>query len=192
MSKNKYGGVNDMDTGWTNACELNSRIYNLWFGILRRCYDSSQHSRDKGKMYEDCIVCKEWHYLSNFYRDIQKLDGYEDWAKKKSMAIDKDINAKTIYKQYSPETCSFVTNKENMKDMFKRHPNLTKNATESSKVPYILFKGDDFESFDSEKSACEFIGVHSGAVSKAYREKRKCKGFNIIRLERNRSVANYE
>ena len=38
MAKNKYGGINDMPSGWTKTDE-NKRVYTLWFGMLRRCYE---------------------------------------------------------------------------------------------------------------------------------------------------------
>jgi len=44
---NKYGGVNDMPDGFTKT-ELGKRIYSLWFGMLRRCYDYKQHERKRG------------------------------------------------------------------------------------------------------------------------------------------------
>lgn len=50
MARNKYGGVNDYPN-----CE--KRVYGLWFQMLRRCYDTTQHERPKGKSYADCEVC---------------------------------------------------------------------------------------------------------------------------------------
>ena len=48
--------------------------------MLRRCYDDEQIKRDKGKSYSNCTVCDRWFYLSNFYEDIQKLPGYQEWV----------------------------------------------------------------------------------------------------------------
>lgn len=53
MAKNKYGGVNDMPTGWTKTPE-NKRVYALWFDMLRRCYDNEQLSRSRGRTYSSC------------------------------------------------------------------------------------------------------------------------------------------
>ena len=75
MSKNKYGGINDMESGWTKVPE-NKKVYMLWFDMLRRCYDDAQIKRDRGNSYKNCIVCDRWFYLSKFYEDIQKLNGY--------------------------------------------------------------------------------------------------------------------
>ena len=72
---NKYGGINDMPN-----CD--KRVYNLWFQMLRRCYDTTQHEREKGKSYADCEVCDRWKMLSCFAKDIKKLEGYNDWMNK--------------------------------------------------------------------------------------------------------------
>jgi hypothetical protein len=50
---NKYGGVADL-----KGC--NKRVYNLWYQMLRRCYDKEQHKRGRGKAYADCEVCEEY------------------------------------------------------------------------------------------------------------------------------------
>ena len=63
---NKYGGINDMPT-----CD--KRVYGLWFQMLRRCYDTTQHERKKGKSYADCEVCDRWKMLSCFAKDIKEL-----------------------------------------------------------------------------------------------------------------------
>ena len=47
---NKYGGINDMPN-----CD--KRVYVLWYQMIRRCYDTTQHERKKGKSYADCEVC---------------------------------------------------------------------------------------------------------------------------------------
>ena len=171
-----------MPSGWTSESYLNKRIYQLWYDIHRRCYDAEQQRRSKGRAYADCIVCERWHYLRNFVEDIQKLDGYSEWCKNGCMSIDKDIRVKEIAKQYSPETCSFVTIAENISEMNARHPDINRNAIEALKTVYVLFKGDEYHVFNSEKEACEYIGVQKCTIAAAWRGKSKCKGFNVIRI----------
>ena len=180
MSMNKYGGVNDMPDGYTKT-PLGKRIYALWFGMLRRCYDYQQHGRKKGKTYSNVVVCDRWFYLKNFVEDIQKLEGYEEWVEKDSMSLDKDILAQEVTKIYSPQTCKFVSQKENMQEMNDRC-NTVKIAQEYSKTFYVLFKDEEYHVFDSEKSACEFLGVKQCSVSGAWRDKCKCKGYTVIRV----------
>lgn len=180
MSMNKYGGVNDMPNGFTKT-PLGKRVYSLWFGMLRRCYDYEQLGRKRGSSYSNIIVCDRWFYLKNFYEDIQKLDGYSEWLEKETMSLDKDIIAQEVTKIYSPKTCKFVTQAENMQEMNKRC-NTTDNAREYAKTIYVLFKDDEYKVFNTEKDTCEFLGVRESSVSSSWRNKCKCKGWNVIRI----------
>ena len=182
MSMNKYGGVNDMPSGWTRESYLNKRIYQLWYDILRRCYDAEQHRRKKGHTYADCIVCDRWHYLKKFYEDIQKLEGYDEWTKNGCMSIDKDMKVKEIHKQYSPETCCFITIADNISEMNSRREDPTKEVREANRTTYVLFKDDEYHVFDSEKDACDYLSVSKCAVAGAWKNKCKCKGYNVIRI----------
>ena len=82
LKMNKYGGIADVN--------INPRIYKLWFQMLRRCYDTKQQERNRGKSYVDCEVCEEWKKLSRFASDIQKLEGYEKWLDSTDYCLDKD------------------------------------------------------------------------------------------------------
>lgn len=86
-----------------------------------------------------------------------------------------------VTKIYSPNTCKFVTKRENIQEMDRRC-NTVEQAREYLKTSYILFRNDEYKMFDSEKEACEFLGVKECSVSGAYRHGWKCKGWNIIRL----------
>ena len=180
MSMNKYGGVNDMPSGFTKT-DLGKRIYNLWFGMLRRCYDTNQHERKRGKSYLGVTVCDRWLYLKNFVEDIQKLDGYFDWICSEDMSLDKDINSIGITKLYSPQTCCFVTQKENLQEMNRRCETV-KIAQECAKAKYRLEKDGVVKEFDSEKSACEFLRVKQCSVAGAWRNKGTCKGWKVTRI----------
>ena len=182
MSMNKYGGVNDMPEGWTKGNPLNKRIYMLWFGMLRRCYEVSQLGRKRGKTYANVVVCDRWFYLKNFVDDIQKLDGYDTWVQnKESMALDKDLKAQEVTKIYSPKTCSFIAERENLREMHERCNTIT-SAQEASKSIYVLFKNDEYRIFNTEKDACEYLNVKQCSVAGAWRDKCKCKGWNVVRV----------
>lgn len=181
MSMNKYGGVNDMPDGFTKT-KLGKRIYSLWFGMLRRCYDAEQHKTKRGKSYKNVIVCDRWFYLKSFYEDIQKIEGYSKWADgKESMSLDKDLMAQEVSKIYSPRTCKFVTSAENMQEMNERC-NTVVTAREYRKTIYVLFKEDEYHVFESEKDACDFLKVRKSSVSSSWKKGCKCKGYNIIRI----------
>lgn len=177
--ENKYHGINDMPHGWTSN-ELNKRVYDLWFRIHRRCYDESQYSRNKGASYKNCEVCERWHFLSNFVQDIKKLKGYEDWVENEGMSIDKDMLSEGE-KIYSPESCCFVPISENIKEKNTRNPTI-QFANEAQKVCYALSKDGETIIFDSEKAACEYLGVRQCSVSSCYIKGYTCKGYKIARM----------
>jgi len=180
MAKNKYGGINDMETGWTKNAD-NKKVYSLWFDMLRRCYDKEQLQRSKGKSYLDCFVCEQWFYLSNFYADIQRIPGYEEWIKNGKMSIDKDLLSRGA-KEYSPQTCCFIPLAVNVAEMNHRHPEITRNANEANKTKYILSKGGEILTFSSEKEACETLQVHQCSIASCYRRGSKCKGYDVSRI----------
>ena len=47
---------------------------------------------------------------------------------------------------------------------------------------YKLYKDDVVKIFDSEKEACEFLGVKKCSVASCFRNKYKCKGWKIERV----------
>lgn len=169
-----------MPYGWTRNPE-NKRIYNLWFRIHRRCYDDSQLERKKGSSYNGCVVCERWHYLSNFSNDIKNVPGYEQWLVDRKMSLDKDLlsNGK---KEYAPKNCCFVPISVNIAEKNKRNPTI-QCANEANKVRYCLSKGNENRIFDSEKEACDFLGVRQCSVSSCFLKGYKCKGYTIARMD---------
>lgn len=177
---NKYGGINDMPKEWYES-PISRSIYNLWYGMLRRCYDEEQQQRKRGRAYADCSVCSEWMRLSNFARDVVQLAGYTQWVTTHGMVLDKDI-LRGETKEYSKSNCCFVPSAVNLAYMNRTHPNITKNANESHKVRYALIKDGERYEFDSEKEACEFIGAKKCTVASCYRYGCKCKGYDVERI----------
>lgn len=83
-----------------------TKAYDYWSRMFNRCYNDKYH-KDK-PTYIDCSVCEEWHNFQNFaswYENNHPKDGAK-------YDLDKDIKVKGN-KIYSPETCLFVTRKEN-------------------------------------------------------------------------------
>ena len=158
------------------------RVYNLWFQMLRRCYDTTQHERERGKAYADCEVCDRWKLLSCFAKDIQRLPGYNEWLNKTGYCLDKDT-IEPGNKVYSKRTCCFIPYSENIRDISRRKPNNTKNAQEANKVCYALFKEGEILIFGSEKAACEHLGVAKCSVASCYRRGSRCKGYTIAKMD---------
>ena len=90
-------------------------IYGTWASMIRRCYEPN--SWIDHPTYKDCYVCKEWHNFSNYHKWYVKnyIEGFE---------IDKDKKIKGN-RVYSPETCLFLSTKENMQVAFARKYELT-------------------------------------------------------------------
>lgn len=103
MSTKKVNGVGINDLKGVGYTDEMRAIYNIWRGMLSRCYAESYHKWFTS--YNDCTVCTEWLLFSNFYR----------WAKEnnwKNNALDKDLRVKGN-RVYSPDTCIFISKKLN-------------------------------------------------------------------------------
>lgn len=175
MATNKYGGV-------CNVEKPDKRVYGLWYSMLRRCYDKEQQGRSRGESYADCTVCDRWLVYSNFAKDITHLRGYNEWLTKTGYCLDKD----TIYpdnKVYSRGACCFIPYTENIRDIHRRNPQNIERLHELRKTKYMLIKGDEVLLFNSEKEACEYMGVVKCSISSCYRRGRKCKGYRIAKMD---------
>lgn len=130
ISRNKkvFGvGVNDYKEC---TCDSNGRVnrsYRDWYNMLSRCYG------DKKNMptYNDCKVCDEWLFSSNFikWHNEHYIEGFQ---------IDKDILAKGN-KIYSPDTCIFVPHEIN--SLF------TKHQANRGKYPIGVYKSSRGEGY---------------------------------------------
>jgi len=89
-----YGvGVNDVDIPTREMID----VYQRWHTLIKRCY--SKKYQDRFPCYQGCIVCDEWHKLSNFKAWMES----QDWEEKE---LDKDLFG--TGKLYSPEMCAFI------------------------------------------------------------------------------------
>lgn len=93
-----YFGVGNY-AGTTEDGLKNSPAYEVWRGIIRRCYDKNCKSYD---LYEGVRVCEEWHNFQNFAEWFYSQEHHD-----KGFAVDKDLRV-FGNKIYSPETCSLV------------------------------------------------------------------------------------
>lgn len=169
VNQNKYGGYAD--------CAVNKRVYNLWYQMLRRCYDHEQQNRSRGMSYKNCIVCERWMRLSSFAADIKKLEGYKNWLNKHGYCLDKDIKSPGN-NMYAPAFCHFVPCAENIREANKRTRSY-RAANEANKVMYYLEKDGTTLVFESEIAACRYLGVKKCSVSSCRIKGYKCKGYAI-------------
>lgn len=103
-----------------NGQMVHTPEYNLWNGMLRRCY--SEELLHKRPTYRGCTVDKRWHNFQNFCEDLPNIQGYIEWKKNKkkhAYALDKDIKIPGN-KTYSKDTCLLVTIAENTRECVSR------------------------------------------------------------------------
>lgn len=89
----------------TKFFPANVKIHHCWMSMIDRCYNP-KNSRFKNYGGRGVVVCDEWKNDYQRFLDWALLNGW-----KKGLQLDKDI--KGDGKIYSPETCCFVTPKEN-------------------------------------------------------------------------------
>ena len=79
-----------------------SRLYNIWRGMLKRCYlvTSKDYDRYGGR---GITICDEWKNDFKAFYEWAMANGYED-----NLSIDRiDVNG-----NYQPENCRWITNKQ--------------------------------------------------------------------------------
>lgn len=116
--------------------------------------------------------------MKNKYGGVCNVDKPD----KRGYCLDKDtINPGN--KVYSRANCCFIPYTENIREANRRNPNITQKAHEANKTKYALELDGVTLLFDSEKAACEFLGVKKCSVSSCYHKGYKCKGYNIARMD---------
>jgi len=106
-----YGvGINDLPnepTRWiVNGKVIRCPKWRLWEGMLRRCYRPEKRSV---LPYKGVTVHPDWIYRSKFNEWLNSQP-QNNWQE---LQIDKDLLVKGN-KVYGPDTCCFLTNRENL------------------------------------------------------------------------------
>lgn len=108
--------------------------YIAWHSMINRCYNEKSLARKP--YYSGCEVCEEWHNFQVF------AEWFDRTRPEGKFELDKDIKSGKC-KIYSPETCSWVTRKENTK---KAHAKRCKLVSPS---------GEIFDVYDVKEFAME-------------------------------------
>ena len=88
-----------------------TRLYNIYFCMLRRCYDE----KHKSYSYYGAVgisVCDEWRNNVKSFLDWAMVNDYND-----NLSIDRKDGAKG----YSPDNCRWATNKEQQNNLKSNH-----------------------------------------------------------------------
>lgn len=97
-----YGvGINDLTEPTRYSKGVNTKEYNLWLQMLRRCY--SEKALKRNPTYSDCYVTDDWIHFSIFAKQIRQMKGFNEV----SFELDKDLLFKGN-KLYSLETTCFL------------------------------------------------------------------------------------
>jgi hypothetical protein len=109
----------------------NDRIYKIWLGIKKRCFNKNDKNYDRygGRGIK---LCERWLDFMNFYNDM--IDTYKD-----DLTIDRiDYNG-----DYEPNNCRWITPKEQLSNYSKNvfitingETDTVKNMCEKYNVPY--------------------------------------------------------
>lgn len=82
-------------------------LYRVWSKMVRRCHDEND-GRFKDYGAKGVVVCNEWRNCFIVFYKWALSNGWQP-----GLQIDKDIKGNG--RLYSPDTCIFVTRKENMR-----------------------------------------------------------------------------
>ena len=144
-----------------------TKEYSIWKAMITRCYSKNFHI--KNPAYIDVIVCDRWHCFQNFCEDIQLLDGYSKWINNIGYELDKDIlceRLNVISKIYSPETCIFISKKDNVSYTVSKR-NLTG-------LTYIGISPDNKEyEFTNQNDFALKHNLNRGTISACINKRRK-------------------
>lgn len=189
-----YGvGVNDCP-GWASDKNKQSycwRVYDLWRQMIRRCYSAKFHQSNP--TYKGCIVCSRWLTLSKFAEDIKTLPGYDLWLNNpgKRITLDKDMRVRGN-KEYSIDSCQFVTDVQSSLDVQINHPGRTRHPdvikqrafSRGSKIIAIEVSSGESKLFNSLTEAAKELGVFHSNISSVLRGKISQTGgfkFELVR-----------
>ena len=97
-----YGvGLNDLTEPTRYSKGVNTKDYNLWLQMLRRCY--SETALKRNPTYKDCYVSENWLKFAEFAKEVRELKGFGNI----DYELDKDLIIQNN-KLYSADTVCFL------------------------------------------------------------------------------------
>ena len=181
-------GINDMPRGWRKANNWNYRVYEVWKGMIQRCYSEKYHERQS--TYIGCVVCERWLTLSNFVKDITKIENYELWLNypNQRVALDKDIKSNSTNKCYCLENCCFTTIEENCRQANATRDNTYLQDRTGEKHPRatLVDRFDKQGNYVDTKYQFEYVemGFHAGNISHCCKGRLKSTGGYIFKYHK--------
>lgn len=160
--------------GETKYVMYDNKMYNMWNGMLDRCYDpkNKDYAKYGGKGVR---VDPRWHCFVNFVEDVQKLPGWEDYLNcspetARYYALDKDIlqSDKPVGERvYSKDTCCIVYDDYNTR--FNRLQYRETHETGSKYFGVSIKSGKDilYQTVISIRGVPYYLGVYDDEVAAA-------------------------
>lgn len=121
-----------------NGVRIPAKLQSVWFSMIRRCY-SPKCKAYKGYGAKGVKVCEEWINSKLAFCKWAMANGWRE-----GLQIDKDILGDG--KLYSPETCCFVTQLENLKN----------------RAPFTFPERSNFYDYKGEKRTAAYIANDIG------------------------------
>ena len=199
-----YLGMRSVKDTYTNNPD--EKEYGLWEKMLSRCYNSNDKSYSNygGKGVR---VCERWYSFENFFNDLPSIPGFNDWLMYPHVyRLDKDILQEGIpddQKVYSPETCMFISKRDNA---LERHKRAANNPTGYSGVynspsgKYRVRVGKDsfgiFTNADAAANTYNRVAAFRGYPERflndvPYMTKRECDAYRDLYYLKNRKTMVY-
>ena len=134
--------------------------YNLYTGMVHRCYDENF---DNHQWYADVEVADEWKCFEDFERTLPEVEGYELWkANPGKYQLDKDIKQQNVeHKVYSKDTCAFVSATTNT---FERNSRIVKDDG----LPCGVYQNGQINESYIAKHNNKHIGTYSDPTVAGY------------------------
>ena len=96
--------------------ESKTRLYRVWLAMRRRCYNPNV---DAYKWYgaKGIKVCDEWNTSFPAFKEWALASGYDENAQKGACTLDRKDGSK----DYSPENCRWISQKEQQRNTSANH-----------------------------------------------------------------------
>lgn len=177
MKTLKYGNIRDLPYDWVNETRWHRVAYDMWKDMWRRVYTH--------KNYFGCLIQEDYKYLSNFIRDLQLLDNFDNFKQNpRGWSIDKDIKIKGN-RDYYFNSISLVTRKDNSKDVGERNLEKYGSLSNLKRIPVMGFNDNKVLLFRYIRES-SFYGFDPSTICKCLKYSRKFyKGYKWVRINYN-------
>lgn len=113
--------IGESNSNYKVGFSLNRKLYNVYYAMLSRCYNKN-NPRYKDYGARGITVCSVWRFDNKTFYEWAIKNGYRE-----GLTLDRIDNNK----EYSPENCAWVTNKENCNHNRRTHFLTYKGKTQS-------------------------------------------------------------